>query len=150
MVAPTDLNVVLKFVCRGGYYPPVYDNPSVIFLRKCHLPLHKGGVFLVLSLLLGVAFIDCRGRRPRRPVYKNIIAFCTGRRGAAPYRFGGGFDVVIVGATIGRPSFIKISFCLKRTVGDAGPYRFGGRFDVLVVGAIHESPAGDQWSPLRI
>ena len=32
--APTDLNVVLKFVCRGGYYPPVYDNPSVIFLRK--------------------------------------------------------------------------------------------------------------------
>ena len=43
--APTDLMVVLKFVCRGGYYPPVYDNPSVIFLRKCHLPLHKGGVF---------------------------------------------------------------------------------------------------------
>ena len=43
--APTDLNVVLKFVCRGGYYPPVYDNPSVIFLRKCHLPLHKGDIF---------------------------------------------------------------------------------------------------------
>ena len=33
---------------------------------------------------------------------------------------------LIVGATIGRPSFIKISFCLKRTVGDAGPYRFDG------------------------
>ena len=48
--APTDLNVVLKFVCRGGYYPPVYDNPSVIFSRKCHLPLHKGGVFVVLAL----------------------------------------------------------------------------------------------------
>ena len=27
MVAPTDLNVVLKFVCRGGYYPPaIYKN----------------------------------------------------------------------------------------------------------------------------
>ena len=56
--APTDLMVVLKFVCRGGYYPPVYYNPSVIFLRKCHLPLHKGGVFwfsfyyLVSSLLI--------------------------------------------------------------------------------------------------
>ena len=66
--APTDLNVVLKFVCRGGYYPPVYDNPSVIFLRKCHLPLHKGGACLVLTLLFGVAFIDCRGRHPWRPV----------------------------------------------------------------------------------
>ena len=50
------------------------------------------------------------------------------------------FYILIVGATIGRPSFIKISFCLKRTVGDAGPYRFGSGFDVLVVGAIQESP----------
>ena len=34
------------------------------------------------------------------------------------------FDILIVGATSGRPPFIKISFCLKRTVEDAGPYRF--------------------------
>ena len=55
--APTDLMVVLLFVCRGGYYPPAYYNPSVIFLRKCHLPLHKGGVYLVLTLLFGVIFM---------------------------------------------------------------------------------------------
>ena len=110
---PTGLIVVLKFVCRGGYYPPVYDNPSVIFLRKCHLPLHKGGVFLVLALLFGVIFLDCRGRRPRRPVYKNIIAICTGRRRRRP-----------------------LPIC--------------ARFNLSVVGAIHESPADDQWSPLRI
>ena len=40
---------------------------------------------------------------------------------------------LIVGATIGRPSFIKISFCLKRTVGDAGPYRFWLKFYILLV-----------------
>ena len=56
---PTDLIVFLKFACRGGYYPPVYNNPSVIFLRKCHLPLHKGGAFVVLTLQFGVVFC-CR------------------------------------------------------------------------------------------
>ena len=96
--APTDLMVVLKFVCRGGYYPPVYDNPSVIFLRKCHLPLHKGGVFLVLVLLFGVIFLDCRGRHPWRPVYKNIIAFCAGSRGRLPLRVCARLIFLIVGA----------------------------------------------------
>ena len=41
-----------------------------------------------------------------------------------PLRVCAIFVILVVGATIGRPSFIKISFCLKRTVGDAGPYRF--------------------------
>ena len=68
MHAPTDLMVVLKFVCRGGYYPPA--------------------------------------------IYKNIIAFYTGSRGRLP-----------------------LQVC---TV-----------FVVFGVGAIHESPAGDQWSPLQ-
>ena len=31
--APTDLNVVLKFVCRGGYYPPVVYKISLRFAR---------------------------------------------------------------------------------------------------------------------
>jgi hypothetical protein len=30
-----------------------------------HLPLHKGGIFVVLALKFGVIFIDCRDRRPR-------------------------------------------------------------------------------------
>ena len=29
--APTDLNVVLKFVCRGGYYPPAVYKNSIAF-----------------------------------------------------------------------------------------------------------------------
>ena len=101
MVAPTDLNVVLKFVCRGGYYPPA--------------------------------------------IYKNIIAFCTGSRGRLPLQVCARLIFLIVGATTmfskktcglpsGRPSFIKISFCLKRTVGDAGPYKICGIFDILSVG----------------
>ena len=57
-----------------------------------------------------------------------------------PLRVCAIFVILVVGATSGRPSFIKISFCLKRTVGDAGPYRFGSGFDVFVVGAIQESP----------
>ena len=44
------------------------------------------------------------------------------------------FVVSVVGATSGRPSFIKISFCLKRTVGDACPYKICGIFDILSVG----------------
>ena len=28
----------------------VSNNPSVIFLRKCHLPLHKGGFFICLQV----------------------------------------------------------------------------------------------------
>ena len=78
MHAPTDLMVVLKFVCRGGYYPPVVD--------------------------------------------KNIIAFCTGRRGRRPLPVCAIFVILIVGATSGRPSFIKISFCLKRTVNLQSKY----------------------------
>ena len=75
--APTDLMVVLKFVCRGGYYPPAYYNPSVIFLRKCHLPLHKGGAFLVLALLFGVIFMIVGtgvldGPRIKRNVIKSL------------------------------------------------------------------------------
>ena len=50
----------------------------------------------------------------------------------------------------------------KRTVEDAGPYKVCAIFDILIVGAfgespffvgwraILESPADDQWSPLRI
>ncbi len=30
----------------------LFYNPSGIFLRKCHLPLHKGGVKLVRLVLL--------------------------------------------------------------------------------------------------
>ena len=67
--SPTGLIVIPNLSSVGEEFAaPVYDNPSVIFLRKCHLPLHKGGACLVLTLLFGVTFIDCRGRRPRRPV----------------------------------------------------------------------------------
>ena len=52
--APTDLMVVLKFVCRGGYYPPV--------------------------------------------VYKISLRFARDAEDVVPYRFGGGFDVLVVGA----------------------------------------------------
>ena len=60
--APTGLKVVLKFVCRGGYYPPVYDNPSVIFFAKMPPPFTQGRRFLVLVLLFGVLFLVGRGR----------------------------------------------------------------------------------------
>ena len=47
------------------------------------------------------------------------------RRGVLAFR--GGTDVaelylMLVGSSL-LPSFIKVSFCLKRTVEDAGPYR---------------------------
>ena len=57
----------------------------------------------------------CRGRRPRRPVYKGIIAFCTGSRGRLPLRVCAIFVILVVGATSGRPSFIKVSLRFERT-----------------------------------
>ena len=42
--------------------------PLSFSCENATFPLHKGGACLVLTLLFGVAFIDCRGRRPRRPV----------------------------------------------------------------------------------
>ena len=34
---------MLKEITKGNM-GGVSNNPSVIFLRKCHLPLHKGGM----------------------------------------------------------------------------------------------------------
>ena len=124
--APTDLMVVLKFVCRGGYYPPVYDNPSAIFLRKCHLPLHKGGVCLVLVLLFGVIFLDCRGRHPWRPVYKNIIVFRADDQWS-PLPICATFDVFACRGGVFPPDFFRV-------VEGADPYRFYLNFVVLPVG----------------
>ena len=53
-------------------------------------------------------------------------------------------DVVflIIGATIGRPSFIKVSLCFARTT-NGRPYRFGGGFDVVIVGTgVLDGPKG--------
>ena len=109
----------------------------------------------------GVTFIDCRDRRPRlslKPNFKNsnfskeefsdtssvpktlFVLFINGSpRTSTPTGLCGVLYFDCRGDH--RSSVIyKISFCLKRTVGDAGPYRFGGGFDVLVVGAIQESP----------
>ncbi|MBR6545541.1 MAG: hypothetical protein IKT72_01230, partial [Clostridia bacterium] len=33
------------FLLKSNFY-----NPSVIFLRKCHLPLHKGGFYSLLDM----------------------------------------------------------------------------------------------------
>ena len=32
--APTDLNVVLKFVCRGGYYPPALMSSNLNLFQQ--------------------------------------------------------------------------------------------------------------------
>ena len=68
-VVPYRFGGFLNVMPVGEGSPLPNNNPSVIFLRKCHLPLHKGGVFwfsfyyLVSSLLivgddvLGVPFI---------------------------------------------------------------------------------------------
>ena len=79
---------------------------------------------MVLVLLFGVIFIDCRGRHPWRPVYKNIIAFFAGSRGRLPLRVCARLIFLIVGATIGRPSFIKMSLRFARDAEDDVPYRF--------------------------
>ena len=79
---------------------------------------------MVITLLFGVTFIDCRGRRPRRPVYK--ISFCLKgpSRTPVPTGFGENFDILLVGEDIILPPFIKISLCFARAVGDACPYGF--------------------------
>ena len=45
MVAPTDLMIVLNFVCRGGYYPPVVYKISLRFARDAEddVPYRFGG-----------------------------------------------------------------------------------------------------------
>ena len=53
--APTDLMVFLKFVCMGGYYPPVYDNPSAIFFAKMPPPFTQDEVWLWFSFYYWVS-----------------------------------------------------------------------------------------------
>ena len=48
-----------------------------------------------------IIFLDCRGRHPWRPVYKNIV---TG--------FGENFDILLVGEDIILPLFIKNHYVL--------------------------------------
>ena len=54
---------------------------------------------MVLALLFGVIFIDCRGRRPRRPVYKNIIVFRADDQWS-PLPICEKFDILIVGTGV--------------------------------------------------
>ena len=50
MHAPTDLMVVLKFVCRGGYYPPVVDKNIILFKkdRRGRRSLQICTIFVIL------------------------------------------------------------------------------------------------------
>ena len=52
--APTDLMVVLKFVCRGGYYPPAIYKNIIAFCTgsRGRLPL---------QVLCAFDIFDCRG-----------------------------------------------------------------------------------------
>ena len=126
--SPTVLMVILNFVCRGGYYPPAYYNPSVIFLRKCHLPLHKGGIFwfspcnLVLYFLivgddiLGVPFIK-------------IIVFCADVQ-CTPLRVCAIFVILVVG----RPLVVRgRSMNALGPSGTPVPTGFGENFNILIV-----------------
>ena len=82
--------------CRGGYYPPVIYKNSIAFCADDR--------WSPLQTLCGVIFLDCRGRRPRRPVYK--ISFCLKgpSRTPVPTGFGENFDILLVGEDIILPS----------------------------------------------
>ena len=68
--APTDLMVVLKFVCRGGYYPPVVitippsfscENATSLYTREALLRLSPYNLVSPLLIvgddILGVPFV---------------------------------------------------------------------------------------------
>ena len=76
------------------------------------------------DLIVFLTFI-CRGGYYPPAIYKNIIVFCTGSRGRLPLRVCAIFVILVVGATIGRPSFIKVSLRFERTC-NARPYGFNG------------------------
>ena len=53
---------------------------------------------MVLALLFGVAFIDCRGDQRSSAIYKNIILFKKDRRGRRSLQICTIFVILIVGA----------------------------------------------------
>ena len=56
------------------------------------------------------------------------------RRGRRPLPVCAIFVILVVGATSGRPSFIKVSLRFARVAEDVDPYRFGGFFNSMPVG----------------
>ena len=68
--APTDLMVVLKFVCMGGYYPPAIYKNIIAFCTgsRGRLPLPVCLIFVILIV----------GRWLAAAVYKGFIAFYAG------------------------------------------------------------------------
>ena len=61
-------------------------------------PFTQGRRLFGSRLIIWCHLYDCRGRRPRRPVYKNIIAICPGSRGRLPLQVCTVFVVFGVGA----------------------------------------------------
>ena len=67
---PYGFNCCSKFIIgRGGACSSRILQSLRHFLAKMTPPFTPGRRFLVLVLLFGVAFIDCRGRHPWRPVW---------------------------------------------------------------------------------
>ena len=60
--------------------------------------------------------------------------FCTDRRGRRSLQVCVILDILIVGATSGRPPFIKISLRFARAAEDVVPYSFGGFLNSMLVG----------------
>ena len=58
----------------------------------------------------------------------------TGRRRRRPLPVCAIFVILVVGATSGRPSFIKIALRFARVAEDVDPYRFGGFLNLMPVG----------------
>ena len=56
------------------------------------------GLVMVLALLFGVIFIDCRGDHRSSVIYKNIILFKKDRRGRRSLQICTIFVILIVGA----------------------------------------------------
>ena len=94
--------------CKGGYYPP-----DVLRVVEAPTPTD----------LYDICYFNCRGDHN---VFEENLRLAKGSPAdvqCTPLQICAIFVILIVGATIGRPSFIKISFCLKRTVEDACPYK---------------------------
>ena len=58
---------------------------------------------MVITLLFGVTFIDCRGDQRSSVIYKNIILFKKDRRGRRSLQSCTIFDILSVGEDIILP-----------------------------------------------